>query len=239
MVVNPLRLDTAKPGAIDWRSILHHVAISRALDDLEESTLLRERKVLYQFSARGHDLTQVLLSTQLNGRSRRCRRLLPIATAAAGVGTAAGRGARIDHDARRRHERRPRHRRGVQHAAQERVRACCRCAAAWVRNTRRQSVGRSRCAIASSSWASKPAGTASPSRMAARHRPRPMDSGLPSTSSPPNSCPSYFSSRTTATEFPCLRSSKLPAATSPAIWKAFAGCEFSTAMARIRWPPPR
>ncbi len=55
------------PGAIDWRAILHQVAISRALDDLEESTLLRERKVLYQFSARGHDLTQVLLSTQLNG----------------------------------------------------------------------------------------------------------------------------------------------------------------------------
>src|SRR6185437_6288480 len=34
---------------------------------LEESTLLKERKVLYQFSARGHDLTQVLLSTQLTG----------------------------------------------------------------------------------------------------------------------------------------------------------------------------
>jgi 2-oxoisovalerate dehydrogenase E1 component len=55
------------PGAIDWRAVLHQVAISRALDDLEESTLLRERKVLYQFSARGHDLSQVLLSTQLNG----------------------------------------------------------------------------------------------------------------------------------------------------------------------------
>ncbi len=47
--------------------MLRHVAISRALDDLEESTLLKERKVLYQFSARGHDLTQVLLSTQLTG----------------------------------------------------------------------------------------------------------------------------------------------------------------------------
>ncbi len=55
------------PGVIDWRRVLRHVAISRALDDLEESTLLKERKVLYQFSARGHDLTQVLLSTQLTG----------------------------------------------------------------------------------------------------------------------------------------------------------------------------
>ncbi|MEO7205234.1 MAG: transketolase C-terminal domain-containing protein [Steroidobacteraceae bacterium] len=57
----------SESAAIDWRSVLRHVAVSRALDDLEESTLLKERKVLYQFSARGHDLTQVLLSTQLTG----------------------------------------------------------------------------------------------------------------------------------------------------------------------------
>jgi 2-oxoisovalerate dehydrogenase E1 component len=56
-----------KRGSVDWQAVLHQVAISRALDDLEESTLLRERKVLYQFSARGHDLSQVLLSTQLTG----------------------------------------------------------------------------------------------------------------------------------------------------------------------------
>jgi 2-oxoisovalerate dehydrogenase E1 component len=53
--------------AIDWRFVVRHVAISRALDDLEETTLLPERKVLYQFSARGHDVTQVLLGTQLTG----------------------------------------------------------------------------------------------------------------------------------------------------------------------------
>jgi 2-oxoisovalerate dehydrogenase E1 component len=68
MVANPLQVQRAsKPGVIDWRTVLHHVAVSRALDDLEESTLLKDRKVLYQFSARGHDLTQVLLSTQLTG----------------------------------------------------------------------------------------------------------------------------------------------------------------------------
>src|SRR5580704_6922065 len=68
MVANPSQVQRApKPGVIDWRAVLHHVAVSRALDDLEESTLLKERKVLYQFSARGHDLTQVLLSTQLTG----------------------------------------------------------------------------------------------------------------------------------------------------------------------------
>jgi 2-oxoisovalerate dehydrogenase E1 component len=68
MIANPLQVQRApNPTAIDWRSVLRHVAVSRALDDLEEFTLLKERKVLYQFSARGHDLTQVLLSTQLTG----------------------------------------------------------------------------------------------------------------------------------------------------------------------------
>jgi 2-oxoisovalerate dehydrogenase E1 component len=57
------------PGlsSLDWRAVLRQIATSRALDDLEESTLLRERKVLYQFSARGHELTQVLLGNQLTG----------------------------------------------------------------------------------------------------------------------------------------------------------------------------
>src|SRR5450631_152486 len=68
MVANPLLVQLAPLGhAIDWRAVLRHVAISRALDDLEEFTLLQERKVLYQFSARGHELTQVLLAAQLTG----------------------------------------------------------------------------------------------------------------------------------------------------------------------------
>src|SRR6266853_2109002 len=54
-------------GSLDWRAVLRHIAVSRALDDLEESTLLPERKVLYQVSARGHELTQVLLANQLTG----------------------------------------------------------------------------------------------------------------------------------------------------------------------------
>ena len=68
MVAIPKQMQHASESvAFDWRRVLRHVAVSRALDDLEESTLLKERKVLYQFSARGHDLTQVLLSTQLTG----------------------------------------------------------------------------------------------------------------------------------------------------------------------------
>src|ERR1700759_4010888 len=69
MVANPQQVPKVSASAgIDWRHVLRQVAISRALDDLEEFTLLQDRKVLYQFSARGHDLTQVLLSTQLTGR---------------------------------------------------------------------------------------------------------------------------------------------------------------------------
>src|SRR5271170_7439248 len=55
------------PASVDWRAVLRQIAISRALDDLEESKLLPERRVLYQFSARGHELTQVLLANQLSG----------------------------------------------------------------------------------------------------------------------------------------------------------------------------
>src|SRR5258708_23709170 len=54
-------------GCVDWRAVLRQIAISRALDDLEESTVLPARKVLYQFSARGHELTQVLLGNQRTG----------------------------------------------------------------------------------------------------------------------------------------------------------------------------
>src|ERR1700748_3412880 len=68
MLASPRHLQQVTNAvAIDWRAVLRQVAISRALDDLEEFTLLKDRKVLYQFSARGHDLTQVLLSTQLTG----------------------------------------------------------------------------------------------------------------------------------------------------------------------------
>src|ERR1700723_3210725 len=61
----PVR-EESKLSALEWRAVLRQIATSRALDDLEESTLLPERKVLYQFSARGHELTQVLLGDQLS-----------------------------------------------------------------------------------------------------------------------------------------------------------------------------
>src|ERR1700735_2065326 len=63
------QLEPSLPATVpvDWRAVLRQIMTSRALDDLEESKLLPERRVLYQFSARGHELTQVLLANQLNG----------------------------------------------------------------------------------------------------------------------------------------------------------------------------
>ncbi len=49
----------------DWRRVAYLLHVSRALDDIEESKLLPERKVLYQFSARGHDFAQILLGLRL------------------------------------------------------------------------------------------------------------------------------------------------------------------------------
>ena len=49
----------------DWRRVTYLLHASRALDDIEESRLLPERQVLYQFSARGHDFAQILLGLTL------------------------------------------------------------------------------------------------------------------------------------------------------------------------------
>ena len=49
----------------DWGRVTYLLHASRALDDVEESRLLPERQVLYQFSARGHDFAQILLGLQL------------------------------------------------------------------------------------------------------------------------------------------------------------------------------
>ena len=55
-------------GTPDWRKALDFALLSRALDELEESALTPARKVLYQFSARGHEVTQVLLAQLLTAK---------------------------------------------------------------------------------------------------------------------------------------------------------------------------
>jgi len=80
--VRPAKTDVAssKPASashgpregFDWRRIAYHTLVSRALDDVEESTnrnratTPREHQVLYQFSARGHDMAQTILGSLLN-----------------------------------------------------------------------------------------------------------------------------------------------------------------------------
>ena len=49
----------------DWHRVARTFLLSRALDELEETRLLPEKKILYQFSARGHELGQILLGTLL------------------------------------------------------------------------------------------------------------------------------------------------------------------------------
>src|SRR6201996_1338246 len=62
---NP-RTSPLKNAAPDWHKVAYHLHVSRALDALEEKTLVPERKIFYQFSARGHDMAQILLGLQLS-----------------------------------------------------------------------------------------------------------------------------------------------------------------------------
>ncbi|MBS3804479.1 MAG: pyruvate dehydrogenase [Oleiphilaceae bacterium] len=55
--------------AYDWKKVAYLMHVSRALDDLEEQVLVPEKKVLYQFSARGHDLAQILLGLKLTNNN--------------------------------------------------------------------------------------------------------------------------------------------------------------------------
>ena len=66
MATAPARSNAPDP-AFDWRRIAYLLQVSRALDHLEESRLVPERKVLYQFSARGHDMAQIMLGSRLDG----------------------------------------------------------------------------------------------------------------------------------------------------------------------------
>ncbi|MCC7123601.1 MAG: pyruvate dehydrogenase [Acidobacteria bacterium] len=56
---------TAPAGDRDWARVAYLLHVSRGMDELEEKRLVPEKKVLYQFSARGHDLAQILLGLGL------------------------------------------------------------------------------------------------------------------------------------------------------------------------------
>ncbi len=68
------RREPAVHASFDWRKIAYDTLVSRALDDVEETTnknrasVPKENLVLYQFSARGHDMAQAILGSLLTGR---------------------------------------------------------------------------------------------------------------------------------------------------------------------------
>ncbi len=65
--------DPGKVSAdVNWREVARLVLTSREMDRLEEQELVPAKKVLYQFSARGHDMAQVLLGLQLKDGDAAC-----------------------------------------------------------------------------------------------------------------------------------------------------------------------
>ena len=65
--------DLGKVSAeVNWREVARLVLTSREMDRLEEQELVPAKKVLYQFSARGHDMAQVLLGLQLKDGDAVC-----------------------------------------------------------------------------------------------------------------------------------------------------------------------
>lgn len=51
---------------IDWKEVVRLMLTSRFIDQKEENELVPQKKVLYQFSARGHELAQILLGMHLD-----------------------------------------------------------------------------------------------------------------------------------------------------------------------------
>ncbi|CAN5217518.1 transketolase C-terminal domain-containing protein [soil metagenome] len=52
-------------AAVNWSRIVRLVLTSREMDRIEEEELVPAKKILYQFSARGHDMAQVMLGLHL------------------------------------------------------------------------------------------------------------------------------------------------------------------------------
>ena len=50
----------------DWERIAYLVSVSRTMDHIEETELVPSKEVLYQFSARGHDVAQIMLGSLLD-----------------------------------------------------------------------------------------------------------------------------------------------------------------------------
>src|SRR6516225_6817282 len=66
--MKPLTLENTEKlnPHFDWREVARWLLLSRAMDAVEETELYPRKKINYQFSARGHELSQILLGSLLN-----------------------------------------------------------------------------------------------------------------------------------------------------------------------------
>ncbi|HVV64763.1 MAG TPA: transketolase C-terminal domain-containing protein [Rhizomicrobium sp.] len=70
MSVTPQAISARSPLSLqEWRRVAYLMHVSRGLDELEEKVLVPERKIFYQFSARGHDMAQILLGLRLTRKN--------------------------------------------------------------------------------------------------------------------------------------------------------------------------
>jgi 2-oxoisovalerate dehydrogenase E1 component len=60
-----LRTSVRSDTAVDWHEVAYLLLCSRRIDELEEQQLLPAGKITYQFSAKGHELAQILLGLHL------------------------------------------------------------------------------------------------------------------------------------------------------------------------------
>lgn len=59
------RKQEGKKTDINWKRVARLLLLSRTIDEKEENELTPEKKILYQFSAKGHELAQILLGMNL------------------------------------------------------------------------------------------------------------------------------------------------------------------------------
>ncbi len=99
-------MSSLAPG-FDWQEVARLALASRIMDELEESELTPQGLVTYQFSARGHELGQLLISQLLDRAAGCCRSLLPFAAVYARQRPDARRGTGVRHGPRGEHQQRP------------------------------------------------------------------------------------------------------------------------------------
>ncbi|MDH5434673.1 MAG: thiamine pyrophosphate-dependent enzyme [Gammaproteobacteria bacterium] len=63
--ISNISKESSSDTDFNWKEIVHWLLLSRAMDDIEEQELVPAKLVFNQFSARGHDLAQILIGSLL------------------------------------------------------------------------------------------------------------------------------------------------------------------------------